>query len=314
MIMPGGDEVIQIFRTQLMKIVRDYFLCFLMMLSWAPGMAQQGSHLFSLMASCRDTPGLKEVRLLQDGRESGRRQCTPEGVTSFYYQAAVHKPNEFEARYFIRKGDTVTVFLATSGSGFMVNRNISTDYSVKDFINANPAPHPDDYGRNSYLKQVKHIKDSSAMLQHKQIIRLRKERPRLVSSRIKNKSSKVDSVQTEREKRESGYYLSMPSAGVENEYQDGLLIRRTRKGFEDVFGYNKDRKRIEHHTFVNGKLHYTTVFKYVNGTLESREFQDMRNHKTTRWTFRYQENGLYEKIEKTTGKKTTVYTFEYSYW
>src|SRR5690606_17116078 len=83
LIMPGGDEVIQIFKTQLMKIVRDYFLCFLMMLSWAPGMAQQGSHLFSLMASCRDTPGLKEVRLLQDGRESGRRQCTPEGVTSF---------------------------------------------------------------------------------------------------------------------------------------------------------------------------------------------------------------------------------------
>lgn len=297
-----------------MKIARDYFLCFLVMLSSAPVMAQQGSHLFSLMPSCRTAPGMKEVRLLQGDQEIGRRQCTPEGTTSFYYQTAVHEPTEFEAQYFIRKGDTVTAFVAASGSGFMVNRNIDTDYSVKDFVNATPAPHTDDYGRNSYLKQVKHIKDSSAMLQHKQIIRLRRERPRLVSSRLKSKSPKVDSVQGKSAKPGRSYSLSMPSAGVENEYQDGLLIRRKRKGFEDVFGYNKDRKMVEHHTFVNGQLRYTTLFKYLNGTLDSREFQDVRNRKTTRWAFRYQKNGLYEKVEKTTGKKTTVYTFDYSYW
>lgn len=270
---------------------------------------------------------IREVKILKDGVRHGLWQCDKDGSLRFYYHDKINDGEDFQAAYTAPSGDTVRHISASSRAGFLVVRVVETPNMVKYYHNYySQVPHSE-LSRNAMLKKVRHLRDSSSLINHKDVRKTLALTPALIQSDLKKPDGTVQSYQFKdgslwgfgtaegSSPRKTGLTRTDgSSAGFNREYKDDKLIRFENGSYANLYGYNGDGKLIELNSYSGDKLHYATSIRYENGLPAYREFQNVQNKKRVSWNFTYHPEGRFQRIEKTEGRKKTVLQFDYAWW
>ncbi|MBW8359839.1 MAG: hypothetical protein K0M63_08590 [Weeksellaceae bacterium] len=242
----------------------------------------------------------------------------------------VNSKTEHTVHFYTTDGDIKRSILATSRSGFFVFREQKLGKIRKHFINHTFGYNMTDLDKNTFLSQVRNIRDSMSLMAHKKVRLMLDESPHLTQiDHFDDDGKKLKSYQYHKGKligiakkivrADDTEQLVKPDgtpAGLSIEREDNLVVSTKTINTEDFFGYNKDKKLVSHTTYRQGKLQYATTNRYDGDKLVHRKFEnlDAKNKKENEYFFHYDEKGKLSSIVKHDGKETATFNYEYSYW
>lgn len=278
----------------------------------------------------KDNTGVKEIKVFRDSELVGLRQFRTEGETAFQMVRNVNSKTEHTVHFYTTDGDIKRSILATSRSGFFVFREQKLGKIRKHFINHTFGYNMTDLDKNTFLSQVRNIRDSMSLMAHKKVRLMLDESPHLTQiDHFDDDGKKLKSYQYHKGKligiakkivrADDTEQLVKPDgtpAGLSIEREDNLVVSTKTINTEDFFGYNKDKKLVSHTTYRQGKLQYATTNRYDGDKLVHRKFEnlDAKNKKENEYFFHYDEKGKLSSIVKHDGKETATFNYEYSYW
>ena len=322
MVLKGNK--IQIGSSRQCMITKLWFLLLITALSFVYG--QPIGHDLPLWQ--KENTGVKEIKVFSDSEIVGLRQFRTEGETAFQMVRNVNSKTEHTVHFYTTDGDIKRSILATSRSGFFVFREQKLGKIRKHFINHTFGYNMTDLDKNTFLSQVRNIRDSMSLMAHKKVRLLLKESPHLTQiDHFDDDGKKLKSYQYHKGKligiakkivrADDTEQLVKPDgtpAGLSIEREDNLVVSTKTINTEDFFGYNKDKKLVSHTTYRQGKLQYATTNRYDGDKLVHRKFEDLDRKKVVEYSFNYDEKGKLSSIAKHDGKETATFNYEYSYW
>ena len=322
MVLKGNK--IQIGSSRQCMITKLWFLLLITIFSFING--QVISHDLPLWQ--KDYSGIKEVRIFKDGELAAIRQFRQDGKTAFQFVSKVNSATEHRVDYWRKEGGMHYVVTVSSTIGFGISRLKDDKKVIKLYYNKGSNYNSMDVGKDIFFKEVKNIKDSTTLFNHRKIRTLTNKQPELVllthrdengretkSYHYRNGKLVGTSILTgENNVRKMLNSTDGSPIGISYEYEGGLMVSSKTRHSESFFGYNKDKKLVSHTTYRRGKLQYVTSNRYDGEKLVHRKFENLDARKEIEYTFNYDEKGKVSSIVKQDGKKTATFNYEYSYW
>lgn len=276
----------------------------------------------------KNDTGMKEIKMVNDDEIVGLWQYRKDATLAFELYRKINSATEHDVKYMVDDDRMHTVLSASSRSGFIIFKKESEERVKRLYVNDSPIKDVTKIDDNIWLNQVRKITDSTSLLENKNIKNLLDQPLELTTVHHLNKDGKIEKSYHYSKGKLLG--VSKPpdedhpvteiikpdgsGMGVIMEYEDGLLIRNSTGEVENFYGYNKDRKKVLHTTYKNGKLIFETRRQYQDEQLITQEFSNFEKNRKIIYTFTYNEKGKYQTMTKTDGKKVTVYHFHYTYW